>query len=80
VWRFAQVSRTSPTTLARLVSSPGAWSRDRSTRRGELFDGEGQALVGVLVDEQDGHVFAARVLAQAAIWLTSITNSHDRQE
>jgi len=26
-----------------------------------------QALVGVLVDEQDGHVFAARVLVQAAI-------------
>ena len=35
--------------------------------RGEIFDGEGQALVGVLVDQQDGHVFAARILAQAAI-------------
>jgi hypothetical protein len=35
--------------------------------RGEVFEGEGQALVGILVDQQDGHVFAARVLAQAAI-------------
>jgi hypothetical protein len=35
--------------------------------RGEVFEGEGQALVGVLVDQQDGHVFATRVLAQAAI-------------
>jgi hypothetical protein len=35
--------------------------------RGELFDGEGRALVGVLMDQQDDHAFAARVLAQAAI-------------
>jgi hypothetical protein len=35
--------------------------------RGEVFDGEGEALLAVLVDEQDGHIFAARVLAQAAI-------------
>jgi hypothetical protein len=35
--------------------------------RGELFEGEGEALLAVLVDEQDGHVFAARVLAQAAM-------------
>ncbi len=35
--------------------------------RDELFDGEGEALVTLLVDEQDGHVFAARVLAQATI-------------
>jgi hypothetical protein len=35
--------------------------------RGEIFEGEGEALLAVLVDEQDGHIFAARVLAQAVI-------------
>jgi hypothetical protein len=35
--------------------------------RAEFFAGEAQTLVAVLIDEQDGHSFAARALAQAAI-------------
>jgi hypothetical protein len=44
-----------------------ALGREVVEPRGEIFDGEGEALLAVLVDEQDGHIFAARVLAQAAI-------------
>jgi hypothetical protein len=41
--------------------------------RGELFAGETGALVGVLVDEQDHHAFAARLLALAAIEVAANT-------
>jgi hypothetical protein len=46
--------------------------------RGEVFAGEAEALVTALVDEQDGHVFAARVLAQAAIEVAANTEEGSR--
>jgi hypothetical protein len=35
--------------------------------RAEVFAGEAQALLSVLIDEQDGRGFAARMLAQVAV-------------
>jgi hypothetical protein len=46
--------------------------------RGELFDGEGQALGGVLLGDHDGHVFSARVLAQAAIEVAECSDEGTR--
>jgi hypothetical protein len=46
--------------------------------RGEIFEGEGDALFAVLVDEQDGHLFATRVIAQAAIEVAATSDEGTR--
>jgi hypothetical protein len=53
-------------------------ARDVAEPRSEVFVGEIAALLAVVVDEQEGQPFAARVLAQAAIDIVNQESSGTR--